>query len=364
MTPLLSYFQVVMSQTRNIIFCGGGSGGHVIPALTLIRKIREKDSDLRIVAIGSLKGIEASLFPENNVEYQAIQTGKLRRYLSIENLTDIFRLLIGVIQSFIFLLKFNKSETVVFSTGGFVTVPVVFAAFLQGKKVLIHEQTSRVGLANKIASKFASKVLISFEASSTYFPQDKTIHTGYPLREEILVPPLLKNLRPEWNAEGRPILFLTGGGNGSLLLNNTLESCLNELAEKFFIVHQCGASFIEKYQAIKIPNYVPLDFVGKEMTSLLNEAEVVISRAGAGTVVELMSLGKPSILIPLKIAQKNEQFHNAEEAVKQCGSIIIEEDSLTKDVLLESIDKIQNTKRVEKVELNPTEEIVGLIFNR
>lgn len=344
---------------KTVIFTGGGSGGHVLPALTLIRYIKKNYPDVHIEAMGSYRGIEAGLFKEEGIPYKAISTGKLRRYFSWQNFSDLFRLAWGFFQSFFFLLKFSRKETVVFGTGGFVIVPVVLAAKFQFKKVLIHEQTSRVGLANKIASYVADKVMLTFEASLNYFPKNKAFVSGYPLREEILAPePLSTFSLASQNKENRPILFLTGGGNGSLLLNDVLLKCLPQLEKTFFIIHQCGSQFFEELKSKQTDTYRVFPFIKEEMISLMNEATVVISRAGAGTVVELMSLGKPSIFIPLKIAQKNEQYHNAMEAHEKLGSIVIKEDDMSEEALLEAIVAIQKRERCGRVDNSPTKSIV------
>jgi UDP-N-acetylglucosamine--N-acetylmuramyl-(pentapeptide) pyrophosphoryl-undecaprenol N-acetylglucosamine transferase len=284
---------------RNIIITGGGSGGHVMPALTVVRALKQISPDFSFYSIGSYYGIESDLFVKEGLAYKAISTGKLRRYFSWQNFTDIFRLVLGLLQSYFYLLRFSKKDSVLFCTGGFVIVPVVIAAWLQGKRIVVHEQTSRVGLANKIASYFASRVLVTFESSLNFFPKEKTIQAGYPLRLEILSPPSLENYAiAKLNRENRPILFLTGGGNGSKLLNEVLKECLDDIADTYFIIHQCGSQFVDDYRNLETDNYKVFAFINEEMVSLLNQANVVISRAGAGTVVELLSLGKPSIFIP------------------------------------------------------------------
>lgn len=348
---------------KSVIFCGGGSGGHVVPALTLMRAIKERDSEINLYAVGSDKGIESKVFRGEGVPFTNISTGKLRRYFSWENFTDLFRIFWGTLQSFFFLLKFRKKDSLVFSTGGFVSVPVVVAAWLQGKEIFIHEQTSRVGLANKICSYFADKVLITFEDSKDYFPKTKTDHLGYPLRKEILSPPLLSKVGDiDLSSIKKPILFLTGGGNGSLLLNNLLLEIKDDLEKEFFIVHQCGKAFLEGLKNKETDNYKVFDFIGDEMVSLLAYADVVISRSGAGTVVELISLGKPSIFIPLKIAQKNEQYWNAIEAQEKVGSIVLKEDEATGETLKVAIASIKKAQRHEVVKSNPTDKIVESVF--
>ncbi len=326
---------------KTLIFTGGGSGGHVMPALTIIKKIN-MNNEFDIHYIGGIKSIERELVADYQLIYHPIHTGKLRRYLSVENLKDIFGIFLGLIDSFKVLWRFKKDDTLVFSTGGFVSVPVVIAAKLQGKKVYIHEQTSRVGLANKIASIFASKVFISFEESFKYFKKGKTYFSGYPVREECFsetIKEVVINGR-YLNQSSKPILFVTGGGNGALLINKLIKKNFKELLDNYIVVHQVGKSFIAEYSKLTHPDYFPIAFVGKEMIDLFKLATATVARAGAGSVCELMAVGKKSIYIPLKIAQKNEQFFNALEAKNKLGSIVIEEDNLNDEVFLKSLKEI------------------------
>jgi UDP-N-acetylglucosamine--N-acetylmuramyl-(pentapeptide) pyrophosphoryl-undecaprenol N-acetylglucosamine transferase len=329
-----------MSTEKTIIFTGGGSGGHVLPALTLIADLRSK---YQIVYIGGRSGIEKELALKNNLKYFGVYNGKLRRYLSFENLLDLFRLKLGLIQSLLIMLKYNRKNTLVFATGGFVCLPVVVAAWLTGKKVFVHEQTSRVGLANKIASYFATKVFISFESSRMYFPASKVVFSGYPLRDEIFHPEInFKNLEKfPVKMLGKPLLFITGGGNGSYLLNNAVKIEIDKLKEKYVIIHQVGKAYIEEYKKINDENYFALDFIGSEMIDVMKKAQVIISRAGAGTVSELLALKKRSIFVPLKIAQKNEQYFNAIEAKNQLGSLMIDEDEFKKLSILQVLENFE-----------------------
>lgn len=343
---------------KKLIFTGGGSGGHVIPALTLIKKLQEHD----IYYIGSESGIERKLALENNLRYKSIFTGKLRRYISIQNFIDVFKVFIGVIQSFFYLLQFKKSETVIIATGGFVIVPVVIAAFLQRKKIIIHEQTSRVGLANKIASYMADTVLVTFKDSVKFFPSNKVNHVGYPLREEIFNDNTVEFIKDRLLKDiEKPILFVTGGGNGSQVLNQAIEEVRHLLMKDYFIVHQVGKKHFDAYIGYETKNYKVYDFVGDEMVTLLKKADIIISRSGAGTVVELMALGKPSIYVPLKIAQKNEQYYNAKQAERIMGSIVIEEGDLNGNKLLDSIEKIKEVPKINPASFNPVNEICRII---
>lgn len=336
---------------KKLIFTGGGSGGHVVPALTIIKKINQHN-EFEIHYVGGLESIERDLVRDYHLTYHPIHTGKLRRYLSLENLKDIFKIFFGFVESVGLLLKFNKKETLIFSTGGFVSVPVVIAAKLLGFKIFIHEQTSRVGLANKICSKLSNKVFISFEESFKFFDRNKTKYSGYPLREECFSNDIGKVIINgiELNKSVKPIMFVTGGGNGAKLINDLIRENFETLISKYIIVHQVGKSFIEEYSQIKHPDYFPLAFIGKEMIDLFKLASVTVSRSGAGTVCELIAVGKKSIYIPLRIAQKNEQFYNAVEAKNKLGSIIIEEKDLNKDTFLKAIQAIGTENPMKKVQ--------------
>ncbi len=346
---------------NNIVFVGGGSGGHVMPAITLIKKLKEDDS-FSISYIGGRAGIERELISKLSIPYYPIFTGKLRRYLSLENLIDIFKVMIGIFQSIFILIRFPR-KTLVFSTGGFVSVPVVIAAKLTFKTVFIHEQTSRVGLANKIASFFADKVFISFEESKKFFPEGKTYLTGYPLRAECFIPtfPNLDFSGKPLNSISKPIMFVTGGGNGSYLVNQLVKNNLEVLKNKYFIIHQVGKSYEEEFKQYHDDSYFSAAFFDKEIIPLFKKAKIVISRAGAGTVCELLALRKKSIFIPLKIAQKNEQFHNAMEAQRKLGSLILTEDEIPNcDFVswLEAFEETLNEKIFNYQFPNGTEELI------
>ncbi len=340
-----------------IVFTGGGSGGHVVPGLTLISKLREEGHEIHY--IGSEHGIESKLTKGLVDKYHSIQTGKLRRYIDIQNLKDIFKVIIGLFQSLSILLSLRANKLVVVSMGGFVSVPVVVAAKLIGKKAVIHEQTTRVGLANKICSFFANKVYVSFEDSLQFFPKKKTVLSGYPVKEEYETDHLSIDLFEgiKLSEIKRDILFITGGGNGSKLLNDQVFNCLDVLKEKYFIIHQVGQAFIDEYSKLRNENYIPCAFIGEEMPDIFKVAKIIISRSGAGTVAELMALGKKSIFIPLKIAQKNEQYHNAMAAHKKLGSIVIKEDDFREIDFLNLIETFESSS-ITNLHLNGAREFL------
>lgn len=337
----------ITPESLSIIFTGGGSGGHVVPAMTIIQHLKEFGvSDISY--IGSIDGIERKLALENNLNYYPIATGKLRRYASIENFVDIFKVLKGILQSFLLFLGPLKKSHIVFSTGGFVAVPAVIAGKCLGKRIYLHEQTSRVGLANKISSYFADQIFVSFEDSLQFFPKEKTIVTGYPLRKEMLNHSLSRVEFQGLNLKQipKPLLYITGGGNGAKIINDLIKENLNKLLEKYTIIHQVGAQFFEEFKTLKSPGYHPVAFIGAELPDVMKAAHIVISRAGAGSVSELIALQKKALFIPLKIAQRNEQFYNAQEAAKQIQSLVVSEDDAKSTDLIELLD------RLEKIEIS------------
>jgi UDP-N-acetylglucosamine--N-acetylmuramyl-(pentapeptide) pyrophosphoryl-undecaprenol N-acetylglucosamine transferase len=340
-----------MNPKTEIVFSGGGSGGHTVAALSIIDFLDLDEYSISYV--GSYSGIEKDLVTQLGISYKAISTGKLRRYFSWENFLDFFKFSWGIVQSFAYLM-FRPKIKIIFSTGGFVAVPIVIAGRVLGKKVFIHEQTTRVGLANKISSFFAHKIFVSFESSLKYFPKHKTILSGYPLRKEIYN---IASTPKKNNSLSK--IFITGGGNGSKKLNDFILKNLRDLQKDFSIVHQVGKQFLDEFKEYATERYQVCGFIGKEMIQYLTEADIVISRAGAGTVSELIYLNKKAIFIPLKIAQKNEQFHNAEEALKKIKGKIILEDDLDNVNLRQEIDRLLRIESINKSsQINKAQNII------
>ena len=350
-----------MSKTflkKNIIFTGGGSGGHVIPALTLMAKLKDQ---FHIVYIGSILGIERKLVEQQGFEYYPIPTGKLRRYFSFQNILDQIHIVKGICKSFFFLYKFNR-QTLIFSMGGYVSLPVIIAAWPLRRTIYLHEQTSQAGLANRMASLFATKIFVSFHESQSFFPKKKTVFSGHPLKDECYenTLSLQKIAGIKFTSQERPIVFISGGGNGSALLNEKVRKELNELKKIYTVFHQVGRPFFEEYKKLETSTYRVFAFLESGIIDLFKRADIVLSRAGAGTVCELMVIGKRSIFVPLKIAQKNEQFHNAGQAKALLGSLIIEEDDFKNLRLVDVFASfLQESIEPQNFKENPYRKIRG-----
>ncbi len=340
-----------------LVITGGGSGGHTIPAITiydeLVERFSKQNRHFKCIYIGSHRGIERSIAKDKSIDYFPISTGKLRRYFSLRNFTDIFRIFKGFIDSIRVLKRFNPN--IVFSTGGFVSVPVVIAASILKVPVVIHEQTSSIGLANKICGYFAKKIAISFLSSRDYFPIHKVVHTGYPIRKELFNGSSDRCYKGFNLDKSLPIVYITGGSSGSHKINMAIKAILADLLGKCHIIHQCGTTDFDILKDYAVPSglrgsYIPKSFIKDELKDILNTCTLLVGRSGAGTVSEVIALGIPSIFIPLAIATRNEQYKNAKIPESIGGAVIINENSLNPNKLKSTIfDIILNPQRIKSM---------------
>ncbi|MDH4128555.1 MAG: undecaprenyldiphospho-muramoylpentapeptide beta-N-acetylglucosaminyltransferase [Spirochaetota bacterium] len=369
-----------------LVITGGGSGGHTLPAITIYDALSEyyinKSEKLECIYIGSHDGIEKEIAQKKNIPYYPIATGKLRRYFSTSNFTDLFRILKGIFSSKKILKQFKPQ--IVFSTGGFVSVPVVIASRMLKIPIVIHEQTVSVGLANKISSKFAQVIAISFLSSQKYFPQSKTIHTGQPIRKELFYGSK-ENCYKKFNlSKNLPIIYVTGGSQGSHKINQLFKELIPDLIHKANIIHQCGKTqgHNDFNELIHFKNslpkdiqnqYIVKDFIHEdELKDILAGSSLLIGRAGAGTVNEAIALKIPSIFIPLAIATKNEQYENAKIMQSIGGADIVDESNITVELLKEKITSIlfdpeklnemYNNLNAVSID-NATDKILNIIIN-
>ena len=320
---------------KKIVLTGGGTAGHVTPNIALIPRLKELG--YKIYYIGSYDGIEKSLIEGIGIRYFGISSGKLRRYIDVKNLSDPFKVFKGYTQARTLIRKIQPD--VVFSKGGFVSVPVVLAAKHRHVPVIIHESDLTPGLANKIAIPAAQKVCCNFPETIPYLPEGRAVLSGSPIRAELFSGDKERAYAMTGLSRKKPVLLIVGGSTGSVFLNDTIRRVLPELLKNYQIVHLCGKDKLDS--SISERGYVQYEYANKEMADLLAMADLVISRAGANSICELLALSKPNILIPLsKNASRGDQILNARSFENQGFSYVIEEEDLTDKKLLQAVDKV------------------------
>ena len=326
---------------KKIVLTGGGTAGHVTPNIALLPKLKE--AGYEIYYIGSYEGIERKLIESYEIPYYGISSGKLRRYFDWKNFSDPFKVLKGYGQA-ISILKKLKPD-VVFSKGGFVSVPVVMAAKHCKIPAIIHESDMTPGLANKLAIPSATKVCCNFPETLQYLPEGKAVLTGSPIRSELLKGDKVHalNFIGNFTAE-KPTLMVIGGSIGSVVINDTVRKALPELLKEYQVVHLCGKGNLAP-ELDGTQGYVQYEYIKEELNDLFALADIVISRAGANAICELLALHKPNILIPLSAAaSRGDQILNARSFEKQGFSYVLEEEKLTEETLLEAIRQVEEKK--------------------
>ncbi|PIU03153.1 hypothetical protein COT44_04640 [Candidatus Shapirobacteria bacterium CG08_land_8_20_14_0_20_39_18] len=351
------------------------TGGHLTPAQAVISELK-KGGGWEIYYFGrkhSLEGdktasVESKVIPELGATFISITTGRLQRQFSRYTIPSLLRIPLGLIQSFYWLWKIKPN--VVCSFGGYVSVPVVFSAWILRIPILTHEQTITFGLSSKINSLFVNKIAVSFSDSVKHFPADKVVLTGNPIRQEIFIrnskfPYRVNEIR---NSK-LPIIYITGGNQGSRLINNAVLGCLPELLKKYAVIHQCGELDYEKLNKDFGPNYLLFPYINSQQIGwVMNHANLIVSRAGANTVCEVAALGKPTLFIPIPWTYQDEQTKNALMLKKIGIAEILYQKDLTSSTLLEKINKMmekidqyhQNGSQAKKlIKLNAAEILVN-----
>ena len=321
---------------KRIVLTGGGTAGHVTPNIALLPKLEELGYE--IYYIGSYDGIEKKLLADYDIPYKGISTGKFRRYFDAKNFSDPARVVKGFFEARSALQKIRPD--IVFSKGGFVSVPVVRAAHALKIPVICHESDMTPGLANKICLPVASKICCNFPETAAQLPADKAVYTGSPIRAELLKGDRKKALTFTSLPDDKPFLMIIGGSLGAQAVNEAVRKALPELLPRFHVIHLCGKDKTdESYAGTK--GYVQYEYIKEELPDLFALADVVISRAGANAICELLALKKPNLLIPLSArASRGDQILNARSFEKQGFSKVLEEENVTTDSLVAAVNEV------------------------
>lgn len=345
---------------KRIILTGGGTAGHVTPNIALLPRLKELGYDIQY--IGSYTGIEKELIEPFGIPYHGISSGKLRRYFSVQNFTDPFRVLKGFREAHKLIRQLKPY--VIFSKGGFVSVPVVLAGKRCKVPVIIHESDMTPGLANKIAIPSAAKVCCNFPETLKSLPEGKAVLTGSPIRQELLSGNKIAAMDMCHFTSDKPVILVIGGSLGAVAVNNAVREALPELLKDFQIIHLCGKGKMD--ESLKdVEGYCQFEYIKNELRNLFALADIVISRAGANAICELLALHKPNLLIPLSAnASRGDQILNARSFERQGFSLVLEEEQLTKETLLAAVKNLyeNRTTFINSMKNSGQQDSIGTII--
>ena len=336
-----------------IVVSGGGTGGHIYPALALIREIQKVNKNVEFLYIGTQNGLESKLVPRENIPFKSIHITGFKRKLSFENVKTVFRFLKGVQDSKKMLKDFNPD--IVIGTGGYVCGPVVYAAAKRRIPTVIHEQNSVPGLTNKFLSRYVNKIAICFEEAKEFFPSEKTVFTGNPRASEVTGKDGMKGRLSAGLSTTKPAVLIFGGSRGARPINEAVVKALPEFANKAYqVLYVTGDVHYEdvkkEAELVGNPNNVVIKPFIHNMPEVLVGMDLVVSRAGATTLAEITSLGIPSILIPSPYVTNNHQEKNARSLSDHGAAQLLLEKELTSNTLVGHIEKILlNQQTIEEM---------------
>ena len=348
---------------KKIVLTGGGTAGHVTPNIALIPRLRELGYDIDY--IGSYEGIEKKLISDFGIPYYGISTGKFRRYFDPKNFSDPFRVMKGCAQAKKILKQLKPN--IIFSKGGFVSVPVIWAAASLKIPCIIHESDLTPGLANKLCIPKATKICCNFPETLKYLPENKAVLTGSPIREELLKGDKEAAYKLCGFDDTKPVIMVMGGSQGASAINKVIREALPRLLDDFQIIHICGQEKMDN-MLLTSPGYKQFDYVRGELKDLFAITDLVVSRAGANAICELLALRLPNLLIPLPLtASRGDQLLNAASFESQGYSLVMQEENLDEDSLVEALHELYQNRSsfTEKMEsssqYNAINSIIKLI---
>ncbi|MBI4994308.1 undecaprenyldiphospho-muramoylpentapeptide beta-N-acetylglucosaminyltransferase [Candidatus Peregrinibacteria bacterium] len=327
-----------------IVFTGGGTGGHVFPNLAVIKEVRGQRSEVSVFYIGEKGAMEEKLVVQAGIPFYGIYAGKLRRYFDFKNFVDVFKLPVGFFQAFFILRKLRPQ--IIFAKGGYVSVPVVIAARFLGLPVWLHESDFSPGLANKICSRFAKKIFVSFEESRRFFSGCNVEVVGNPIRKWLLKGDKEIGYRLTGFSREKPVILIMGGSTGAQSLNKLVEKILPKLLKHTQIVHIIGVT--PTSYKLQATSYKQFEFLNEDLAHIYAISNLIISRAGSGAIFEILALKKPMILVPLPAeASRGDQIENALVFAQRGWARVIHQDKVTPEEFLKEILDLLNDKKAQ-----------------
>ena len=346
---------------KKIVLTGGGTAGHVTPNLALLPALKEHGYE--IYYIGSYDGIEKKLIADYDIPYYGVATGKFRRYFDPKNFSDPFRVIKGLAEAKKYLKEIKPD--IIFSKGGFVSVPVVRAGASLKIPCIIHESDITPGLANKLCIPVATKVCCNFPETEAALPANKAVLSGSPIREELSKGDKEKGYKLCGFDKTKPVIMIIGGSLGANAVNLAVRDALPKLLQDFQVCHICGRDKVDNL-LLNTPGYKQFEYVKADLKDLFAMADVVISRAGANAICELLALKIPNLLIPLPArASRGDQLLNAASFEAQGFSIVVDEDDLTTDVLVDRIHELYFNKQnyIDAMSKSSQHDSIGTIID-
>ncbi len=369
LAPVLFYqLNLIMgkkAKTKHVVLTGGGTLGHVMPNLVLIKRFQKLG--WKITYIGSKNGPEKEAIQKlDDVQYISIRTGKLRRYFSWQNFLDIFNVFLGIVKSFFVLLRLRPNVT--FSKGGFVALPVVLGSWMSRTPVVIHESDMTPGLTTKLSQKFARKICVAFKNTEKYFPPQKVVYTGLPVRDIVYNASPQKGLEISKFSGQKPIILVFGGSMGAQFLNTIIrDNTKNGNLANFDVINICGKNNLDE-EIENQSNYIQFESLGNDFLHIMACADIVVSRGGATSLFELMAMKKPHVIIPLsKKASRGDQIDNAKYFHSLgVSEYIMEEDCdwsrLYDKIQLVTQNKVQFLDKVDELDfVGATQNVLKII---
>lgn len=344
-----------------IVLTGGGTGGHLFPLIAVARELKNialergiYDTEIRFFGPKTTDESLYSALNEEGIKFESVMSGKLRRYFSLQNPIDLIKFVLGLFQAQWRLFKFMPD--VIFSKGGYGSLPVVIVGWMFGVPVIIHESDTIPGLVNKISGKFAKRIAIAFPSAAKYFNNSKVAIVGNPTRDDLRTGTLAeaKNI---FNLKGdKSLILIMGGSQGAQAINDLVMTILDDLILRYEVVLVCGE---KNYQNIhneskarlkpeQLEYFHVYPFLKSELKHIFTAANLLISRAGAGSIFEIAFMGKPSIIIPLPNSAQDHQLENAYEYSKYGATIVIEQQNLTPHLFLDNISRILSDEQLSR----------------
>ncbi|MBT5015962.1 undecaprenyldiphospho-muramoylpentapeptide beta-N-acetylglucosaminyltransferase [Candidatus Peregrinibacteria bacterium] len=334
-----------------ILLSGGGTAGHVLPHIAVVKELQKKAPQTKFLYVGSKNGPEKTYAKKWGIPFKSVPVGKLRRYFSLANALDAIKVPLGVLRASLIMIRFRPD--VVFSKGGYVSVPVILAARILKKPIVIHDSDAKPGLTTKIAKKFAKKILLGYPEAAQHFPKEKVVITGIPIREEIFKGGIKEGLDKTGFSASKPVILVMGGSLGAQHLNKVIEKALPELLTFTQVIHITGRG--KKIHHVPgnakgyIGKYKAFEYVDAELPHLYRISDFIIGRAGANSIAEIQALKKPSLLVPLGApVSHGDQIANARVLEERGGCIIVPDSEFNSNKLIKVLKPLLSDKSALK----------------